>query len=635
MPVRARTGGQGRVRGGRSGAQQGSGGSPAAPAPSDWFVDSVAGSDANNGTTSTTPFQTLAALATAITANPAKTTVSLKRGSRFRESLSGSVTAALDYGSAGSALPIIDGSDVVTGWTVNGSNATVWEKTVTIPTGGRPRVFENGTLMTWVANLATCATTAGSRVLLEDGGTITLQIHPSDSGNPNTNGKTYEATMRLSPILLGANCTLKGIHAQRAISNNGAIEMGMNAYLERCIAVDGSKHNMLIGSGDMVDVIAVRTDDLTPAQPAQAYIVGFGGATSISGHTLSMTRTGVISDRAGTQLGVAFIDHGSGSDAYTTVNTTQCWVVDCQSDFQTTALATNIQGYYVENVGSFMNNFSDAITVNNAQVYLTQTNNLGTGRSTTGLSSSFFAHFTDMVIYAPTSVNGLFRVTSAFNGGDLSLTNVLVYSLNPGQIALADSEGWSSGTLELNGNTFISNNGGSTVQVPSGVSYTGNHNGFGAPIGTSTGAHFKWHGGSALTGLTSWRSASLQDATSVEFDPSSANLFPGAGVANGDFRLGWGTAATALQSAGSGPIHHWDWNARGTTTGAPARWPIIPRTLADALAYVKDPASWNWGADSTLPTDPGTGGSSGTILMENGTDHLLMENGTDKILMEA
>lgn len=568
----------------------------------DWFVDSVAGSDSNNGTSSATSFATLAALSSAVSSQPTKTIVALKRGSHFREDLSQSVTSAFDYGNMSDPLPIIDGSDVVTGWTVNGTYATVWEKTTTTAEGGRPRIFEDGALMTWAADVATCATTAGSRVLLEEGGTVTLQIHPSDGGNPNTNGKTYEVTMRRSPILLGSNCSLKGIHSQRAVSNNGCIEMGMNAYLERCLAVDGSKHNMLIGSGDLVDVIAVRTDDLTPAQPAQAYIVGFGGVNSISGHSFNMTRCGVMSDRSGTQLGVAFIDHGStGGEAYTDVNLTQCWAVDCQSDFQSYSVAMNAQGYYLENVSSFMGSFSDALTISNAQVNLTQTDNLGTGRSTTGLSGSFYAHFTDIVIYALTSPNGLFRATSAFNGGDLNLTNVAVYSVNPGQIALADTEGWSSGTLELNGNIFISNNGGSTIQVPSGVTYTGNHNSFGAPLGSLTGANFKWHGGSALIGLASWRSASGQDANSLEFNPG-ANLFPG-GASGGDFRLGGNVVPTALKGINAGPQHHWDWNARAQASGAPSRWPIVPKTLADAIAYVKNPASWNWGADSTLSTD--------------------------------
>lgn len=602
MPVKARTGGQGRVRTGRVGGQTGSGGSPAAPAASDWFVDSVAGSDANNGTTSSTPFQTLAALATAITANPTKTTVSLKRGSRFRESLSGSVTAALDFGSSSSALPIIDGSDVITGWTVNGTQASVWEKTVTIPTGGRPRVFEDGSLMKWVADLATCATTAGSRVLLDEGGTITLQIHPSDGGNPNTNGKIYEATTRLSPVLLGNGCTLKGIHAQRAISNNGAIEMGRDSYLERCLAVDGSKHNMLVGGGTLVDVIAVRTDDLTPAQPAQAYIVGFGGAGGIAGQSFNMVRCGVVSDRAGVQLGVAFIDHGSGTDAYDSVNITQGWAVDCQSDYQAASKALNINGYYVENVSSFLNSFSDEITVSNALIHLTLANNLGAGRSRLGFSSTFFAHFTDLAFYAPSSVNGLLRFTSDFNGGDFRLTNATIYCAAPGQIILSDGEGWSAGSLEMNGNIFISLNAGSVIQVPSGVTYTGDHNAFAGIAGSGVGESFKYHG-SSLTGLAAWKTASLQDSVSVEFDPTASAIFPGAGVANGDFRLGGGTNAAPLKTAGSGGQNHWDWNARVQVSGAPARWPIVPRTLADSLAYAKNPAAWDWGTDSTLPVD--------------------------------
>ena len=82
----------------------------------------------------------------------------------------------MDFGTG--VLPIIDGSDVITGWTVNGTNAAVWEKTITIATGGTLRIYENGALMPWAANLAACGSTEGSRVLLNDGGAVTLQIHP-------------------------------------------------------------------------------------------------------------------------------------------------------------------------------------------------------------------------------------------------------------------------------------------------------------------------------------------------------------------------------------------------------------------------------------------------------------------------
>jgi hypothetical protein len=613
MPVKARAGGQGRVRGGRVGAQQGTGGTPSPPAPdpsfgtasgvatvsgiggtvaagstADWFVDSVAGSDANNGTAQATPFATLAAVSTAVGVNPTKTTVSLKRGSLFRESLPAAVTSCTDYGTGN--LPIVDGSDVITGWTVNGTNAAVWEKTLTIDTGGRPRIFEDGILMPWVADLATCSITAGSRVLLNDGGTVTLQMHPTGGGNPNSNGKTYEATVRASPVIMGDNCSLIGVHARRAISNNGAIEMGLNAIVQRCLAIDGSKHNILVGSGTLTDVIAARTDAVTPAEPSQTYIVGF--TNDAAGKSLVFTRCGTISDAGGTKVGISLISHDNVAHTYDSISGTQLWAVDVGTAYSASANGISIQGLFVDNASSPLGGcFAAQVTLDYVQAHNTGVNSdMGSSITNTAALTPAFWKIRDSVFYSEGSTNNQIREAAAMDGMALTLQHVTSYT-NADSRGLTGGEGWSSGTFNFNGCITYANTYGCSIEAPTGVTYVADNNAF-CTFNSSTSIWNTYHG-TLHTTFAPFKAATGQDANSITYDPASGVPFSGTPSA-GDFRLsgsGVGASATAL---GAGPQNHWNWNTRTAVSGPPSAWPIVPRTLADAITYMSNPTAWSW-----------------------------------------
>jgi hypothetical protein len=82
------------------------------------FVDSVNGSDSNNGLTSAAAFATLGAAATAATARASAVIVYLARGSTFKEQFDVPINnlSMAVYGSG--AMPVVDGADAVTsGWT--------------------------------------------------------------------------------------------------------------------------------------------------------------------------------------------------------------------------------------------------------------------------------------------------------------------------------------------------------------------------------------------------------------------------------------------------------------------------------------------------------------------------------------
>lgn len=107
--------------------------------PQDFFVDSVAGSDSNNGKSEAAPRQTLTAhLALASAGTPGKVRYHdrtwLKTGSRFHEiNLTFPYHSPVgQYGDPGAGYPIIDGSLPATGWTVNGTHATIFQKDVSM-----------------------------------------------------------------------------------------------------------------------------------------------------------------------------------------------------------------------------------------------------------------------------------------------------------------------------------------------------------------------------------------------------------------------------------------------------------------------------------------------------------------------
>lgn len=109
--------------------------------PPIYYIDSVAGSDTNAGTTSGAPWQTIGhALSVGLTAG---TTLNLKCGSTFR---TGNTTTTLPAGlnitsySTG-ALPIITPSILVTGWTLN-SGSVYWAPCNL--SGSGQMIWENG-----------------------------------------------------------------------------------------------------------------------------------------------------------------------------------------------------------------------------------------------------------------------------------------------------------------------------------------------------------------------------------------------------------------------------------------------------------------------------------------------------------
>lgn len=227
------------------------------------YVDSVAGSDANDGLTATTPKATCAAGMTVL-ASSGRKTIRLKCGSFFREQINLPAGKRLkNYGSG--ARPILDPRENITGsWTLYGA-AYTYQQTVSHALGvpSTHRVWEDGVRLIRVASLAAVETTEGSFYAAAPSGTTgVLYIHPTDNGNPNSNGKTYSYSYRTYGVDIGDGCLVDGIKTGWQGGNDGSIRaLARNCIIRNCDAIDGTKHNLLIADGTCEDVLC---DDAEP-----------------------------------------------------------------------------------------------------------------------------------------------------------------------------------------------------------------------------------------------------------------------------------------------------------------------------------------------------------------------------------
>lgn len=216
---------------------------------SGWYVDSVNGNDANAGTASDAPLQTIAALLGKTIAEGS--TIYLARGSHFREMLSGlpDLCRVVAYGQG--ARPLLDCSDtaVNASFTKTAGRTNVyqiaWSHSFNDVDKSRHSVWENGVRLTRAADLATCDATPGSFYAATPTltGPDTVYVHPTGSTNPVSDGKTYDLAKRPQGFIGSAFSHAEGLHTRRNGHNNGSL----GSYSAKdCLAEDGTFHNMWV-----------------------------------------------------------------------------------------------------------------------------------------------------------------------------------------------------------------------------------------------------------------------------------------------------------------------------------------------------------------------------------------------------
>jgi hypothetical protein len=224
------------------------------PTTFDYYVDSVNGDDNNHGRYPQYAFQTIAKLSTVLT-QPGMS-AALVCGSHWREQLTLSC-ANLIVGTYGTGVdPILDASDIITGFVPTAGTANVFEKAVatSVDINNYINGWEDGTFLTRAVSVANCDATPGSHYPTANSGAITWYIHPINSDNPNTNEKTYEVSTRKYGLYSAfASVTLSDFETRNNQSDSGSLVVSRSATLNNIICRNGGKHNLYFHDGAILN----------------------------------------------------------------------------------------------------------------------------------------------------------------------------------------------------------------------------------------------------------------------------------------------------------------------------------------------------------------------------------------------
>lgn len=220
-----------------------------------YYVDSVNGSDSNNGLSPSQAFATLTHLQLVDSGQP-KNHWRLVGGSHFKETLT-PLQSGIVIDSYGSGLmPILDCSDVALNSTFSLSpgQSFTYQSTVTVAEPGVSSfisVWENNVRLVQASSIANCDATPGSYFSSSQNvvtSPTTLYVHASDSSNVITNGKLYEFSSRQTGISNngGIPYVANGIEGRRNLGYGGSLRLSAGGSLYNCIARDGTVHNIFI-----------------------------------------------------------------------------------------------------------------------------------------------------------------------------------------------------------------------------------------------------------------------------------------------------------------------------------------------------------------------------------------------------
>ena len=232
-----------------------------------WYVDSVNGdNNTATGLSADSQFRTIAKLLEHFIASGDE--IVLADDSYWRESLDISTASNVTVrrSNTGTNRPRLDCADMATGWTLTGGQSNTYE-VAWVPTAGDGitttalTVYEDTgggfALLDYQDSIANVEANPGSYYV--DGfanvAGNTVYVHPTDSGNPNSNGGTYEVSRRGFGLKIGNDCSAIGIHTLRNVSNNGSLNCALNAHVEGCLIEYGTKHNTFANSGLYLNTI--------------------------------------------------------------------------------------------------------------------------------------------------------------------------------------------------------------------------------------------------------------------------------------------------------------------------------------------------------------------------------------------
>lgn len=405
----------------------------------DFYVDSVNGSDSNDGMSSSTALQTIGALTLSNGVY-----IGLARDSEWLERLDGPTLTDVYVGAYGSGMmPVLDARAVVSSWTASGTT-NVYFTTWTPVFGEKvaPSIWEDDIRLQRVADEATCGTTPGSYYasnVYAIGVPANLYVHPTGSGDPAANGKVYKQAVRRNCIHLGDNATVNDVRGIGNQHDDGVFTLGRFARANRLVAQDGTKHNIFLGSGYAADCVAYKWDrwfSIFGATSTNPYIA-YNTANAVD--PLIWSRCIAIFGDDDFSNGGGFYAHSqSGQTAFGSIQVVDCegYNLDGFSVGASECLTLTIDGATAYNCGRLIaNTVSSAnipggVTIRNFEWLLDRNPSEITFRGVYRPQSAFDADITledGLIVFTGTS--GSFSnnpINIAFSGasGAVSLTRV-------------------------------------------------------------------------------------------------------------------------------------------------------------------------------------------------------------------
>lgn len=490
------------------------------------YVDSVAGSDANDGLTPEAPKATCAA-GMAVLASSGRKTIRLKCGSFFREQITLPAGKRLkNYGSG--ARPILDPRENIAAgsWTLAGGYTKVYQQTVThaLSVPSTHRVWQDGVRLLRVPDLANCESTPGSFYApAVSGTTVLLSIHPTADENPTSNGRAYSYSKRMYGVNMGDGCTVDGITAGWQGGNDGSIRaLARSCVIQNCDALDGTKHNLLLADGTLKNVNVSDWEPIAGVGSQTGVIIynDFAPASPPISATLdsvTVSSTGYLDNQS--SIGI----YAHGNKAYAKFIFRNCRVEDCA-----TAYSGDADTFILDkctSVGCYVhaNSIGD---VSNGVMYRNRAINKG-------IIGSQFA-------------TGVWKTLEICHC-EAALRNILI-AVRRGNIRFCTFA--RSSTVTGNNNITISTignlssynsiylfSGGTIFETQNSLNYAGDRNLF-FPVGNPTGAS-----PFAITpnrSFAQWKTAMSADANSLVADPQIT---------------AYGTEASPAVFNASGPVY--------------------------------------------------------------------------------
>ena len=578
------------------------------------FVDSIHGSDANDGLTEATALRSLSAAQTATRANMV---LGLARGSYWREQYafpSDNVSFVV-YG-AGS-MPVIDGADVAGLWTQTdpssypGVWAQSWTRVGATTTGnGFLGYWENEVRSRFATSMADLQANGGwyASSLTAQSSTVSIKA----AANPNSDGVVREITRRHygfnghSSTLLATRQgqqIIGPVEIKRCVGNYNALSMG-EGTARNLLLRDGNIHHMVSQSALVEDLLATEYSPNIAPSVFVAYRGAGAGFSPVMRRLVALMPGG---DSRVTGSNSAFYSHSALTQEVSNFTLEGC--ISRGLNFaNASAQKLTIRGSYCEDPYEFHVASGAVLTdISCALVRDTTASANGIGNSVfskAGTATSFTASHT-----ASYTLKG--KAARNVPGGVPPIIRNCT-------IVTGAAIGMSGGEYDVQFCVFY--NGGRPMDAITNL-HSADYNVF-YFVGQQNPI-LQWNGmvySSVTTAFQNYVTASGQDQNSVYLKPAdqfsgNANAFwlglstgTNSGPADGDFRINpnarvydrnnsartgtYGDGVTPITDAG--PQQHWDFNLRVAVSGPPSRYPILPNSISEMRAYVEDPSSWNF-----------------------------------------